>query len=231
MPSSPDFAVLELGQLDPAAGLALVRTQPVTPAPIFELGGTVSIPQSMIDSARDAARAAGYAEGWASGTQAARAQALSEAEVARIERMRAATALRLKGHTALESVERAATALERRAVAGAEQLEDLILSAALQIAEAVVGHALRDDAVRGRAALARVLALAPDREPVEVRLHPEDHELLTAGEDYAAGSDRTITLVADPRLQPGDAVALCGATEIDARISEGIARVRQALNR
>jgi flagellar assembly protein FliH len=40
---------------------------------------------------------------------------------------------------------------------------------------------------------------------------------------------RTVTIVADESLTPGDAVATCGATTIDARLSAAIERVRRVL--
>ena len=52
----------------------------------------------------------------------------------------------------------AAETLQSRAVPAAEQIEELIVSSALAIAEALVGRVLRDDAERGHAALTRVLA-------------------------------------------------------------------------
>ena len=114
----------------------------------------------------------------------------------------------------------------------AEQFEDLILSAALAIAEALVGHVLHDDESRSRGVLAHALSLVPEREDVQIRLHPADHAALVADAAGAArAATRSVTLIADPSLQPGDAVARCGATEIDARIAAGIARVREVLGR
>jgi flagellar assembly protein FliH len=40
---------------------------------------------------------------------------------------------------------------------------------------------------------------------------------------------RPITLVDDPSLKPGDAVAVCDATTIDARLGPALERVREVL--
>ena len=74
--------------------------------------------------------------------------------------------------------------------------------------------------------LAHALSLVPEREDVQIRLHPADHAALVADAAVATqAATRSVTLIADASLQPGDAVARCGATEIDARITAGIARV------
>ena len=65
--------------------------------------------------------------------------------------------------------------------------------------------------------------------PVTVRLSPTDLAVLgTSGTRDIDG--RAVTLVADPALHRGDAIAECDATTVDARIAEGLDRVRQALS-
>ena len=53
--------------------------------------------------------------------------------------------------------------------------------------------------------------------------------LVADAAEAVQAATRSVTLIADPSLQPGDAIARCGATEIDARIVAGIARVREVL--
>jgi flagellar assembly protein FliH len=195
--------------------------------PVFEVGAaSAGLPEDLVAAARAAARAEGWSVGWADGMRAAADRAAAEAGRRRIADERQRAEARAGLERALAAVDSAAADLEQRALPGAAELEKLLLDAAFTIAEALVGHALRDDATRAPAALARVLALAPAGEPVTVRLSPADHALLTAA-DHLSG--REVSLVADPTLEPGDAIATSGATEIDARIRAGVQRVRGVL--
>ncbi len=246
MPSSPERApVWELADLAADAPRAVVAVPRVAfsaaasaekalPPAVFEVAPTAGVPDDLVAEARRAAQAAGYAAGWASGIQAARVVADAEAQTARAENERLAAERRARLQQAFVALDHAAGVLEERAVPAAEQIEDLVISSALAIVEELVGQVLRDDAARSHAALTRALALAPVDEPLTVRVSPADHAAL-AGDDGAKpvlpATTRSITLVADAALAPGDAVATCGATEIDARLSAGLARVREALRR
>jgi flagellar assembly protein FliH len=243
MPSSPEqlASVWELADLRAGAPAAPQRSgfEPAVTgvsagrperAPLFEVSGGASIPDSLLLQARSAAQAAGYTAGWASGLHAAQARADAEAARVRLSSEQTLADLAAGAARALSALDAAAAELERRTAPGAAELEQLIVSAALTIAEELVGHALRDDAERAPAALARVLALAPAEDDILVRLSPVDHALLTANPGPSDGV-RTVTLLADDQLEPGDAVATSGATEIDARIQAGVDRVRAVLGR
>jgi flagellar assembly protein FliH len=237
MPSSPEATAWQLEELRPQTHVATLDRSPrpagnATRAAVFELSTAAGIPAELLISARESARSAGYAAGWSSGIQAARLIAAAEAETARAERERADRERGTRLHQAITAINGAADALEARSLPTAEQFEDLIITSALAIAEQLVGHVLRDDEARSHGVLAHALALAPDREDVEIRLHPADHAALVADDAVASHSQsRAITLIADPTLRPGDAVARCGATEIDARIVAGLARIREVLGR
>jgi flagellar assembly protein FliH len=195
---------------------------------VFELGPAGGVPEELLAPARAAAQAAGYAAGWAHGARAARLVSDAEAHVAAANRERAEERRSADVRRAIAGLDSAATALEQRSVPSAHEIEDLIVSSALSIAEALIGVSLEDDAVRGRAALKRALALAPVGEDVTVALSPDDFAVVDGN---AADTDltRKITLVEDASLAPGDATATCGATVIDARLSTGLARVRSVL--
>jgi flagellar assembly protein FliH len=81
--------------------------------------------------------------------------------------------------------------------------------------------------------LARVLALAPEQRPVTVRLNPADRMTIGLSDRTTelVVDGRSITLVEDPTLQPGDAVAVSDATTIDARLGTALERVREVLGR
>lgn len=234
------IAELELPDLTANGRHRVVRTQPLAPtpftpdelatpaaAPVFELGATGGVPEELLAPARAAAQAAGYAAGWAHGARAARLVSDAEAHVAATNRERAEERRSADVRCAIAAIDSAATALEQRSAPSAHQIEDLIVSSALSIAEALIGVTLRDDTVRGHAALKRALALAPVGEDVVVALNPDD--LAVVDGNTPDDLSRNITLVADASLAAGDATATCGATVIDARLSTGLDRVRAVL--
>ena len=217
MPSSPEPHPWQPTELTAAAPPRSMRTRPHR---LFEVTRPAEMPDEVMAPARAAAEAAGYAAGWAKGVQAARAVVNAEHEAARrTTETRAAELLQ-----ALAAVEAAARRLEQRSVPAVTELEHVLLGAAFDLAEAIVGARLRDDEHRGLDVLRRVLAVAGTGEPVRIRLHPADLQVLRST-DLPPG----VELVPDPTQAPGDAVANCGATEIDARISAAVERVREQL--
>jgi flagellar assembly protein FliH len=233
MPSSPDAAPAVVAW---QPGELRVGSAPAAPSPagnlsLFEVAAAAAVPDDLLADARAAARAEGYSAGWAAGMRAAGERAAAEAAERQADHDRLLAEARDELRRAVGALDAAAAALEQRVLPTTAELETLLLESAFGVAEALVGAALRDDATRAPAALARVLALAPEGEPLTVRLHPADHALLTADADLLGTVGRTVTLVADPALAPGDALASAGATEIDARIRDGVARVREVLVR
>lgn len=189
-----------------------------------------TLPNEVASRLRAEAQAAGYAAGWAEGRR--HAELIAEAvrkEVAE-QVQEAAEVQSARVEQALAAVGRAATDLEQRMVPVIGDLEHLIVDAAFTLAEALIGRELACAEQPGRDAITRALALAPTGRPVTVRLHPTDHETVTAGQPGPVEMEgHTVTLLADPTLQPGDAVAECDATTIDARIAPALARVREVL--
>lgn len=184
-------------------------------------------PPELVERVRADAEAAGYAAGWAQGRREARAGA--EAQEARFaaEAAEAAELDRRRIESALRAISAAADDLERRAVPAAHDIEDQIVATAFALAEAVLGRELRTATEPGREALARALALAPSTSPVTVRLNPADR--LSIGQTELVMDGRTVSLVDDPGLGPGDALALCDATTVDARLGPALDRVREVL--
>ncbi|MDT4943600.1 MAG: flagellar assembly protein FliH [Pseudonocardiales bacterium] len=239
MPSSPEAATWQLrelrGSVPPAPSVATFAPAgpTITRPPVFEVSSTSGVPDDLLTEARLAAQAAGYAAGWASGIRAARVVADAEAHAARAETECVAVERRERLRQAFTALDDATRALEHRAVPAADELEELIITSALTIAEQLVGHSLRNDPDRAPAALARALSLAPAGEALTVRISAADYAVLSAGGADApvAGTERAIELVADETLRPGDAVVSTGATVVDARVSAGLARVREVLAR
>lgn len=188
-------------------------------------------PPELVAQVRAAAEAAGYAAGWAQGRREAQqaAQAQADRDAQAVEDVMAATAVQIE--RAIGGIVAAARELERRAIPTVLDIENTIAETAIAVAEAVIGREIRTAAYPGRDALARALALAPEQRPVTVRLNPADRMSigLSDGTTELVMDGRPITLVDDPSLQPGDAVAMCDATTIDARLGPALERVREVL--
>jgi flagellar assembly protein FliH len=186
-----------------------------------------ALPADLVAQVRAHAEAAGYAAGWAKGRREAAKAGAAKAErgIKAAAEVRAAQAARVE--SAMLAITRAATGLERQMLPLAQDLEHTIVDTALQIASAVLGREIADAREPGREAIMRALALAPEGRPVTVRLNPVDRLTIKTTEVVMDG--RTVTLVDDPTLQPGDAVAQCDATTIDARLEPAIERVREVL--
>ena len=190
-------------------------------------------PPELLAEVRAEAEAAGYAAGWAQGRGEAQAAAIAQADrdAQAVEDVMAATAVQID--RAIAAFATAAEELERRAIPNVHDIEDAVIDTALKIAEAVLGRETRTATEPGREALARVLALAPELRPVTVRLNPADRMTIGLSDRTTelVVDGRSITLVEDPTLQPGDAVAVSDATTIDARLGTALERVREVLGR
>lgn len=193
------------------------------PAPI----GAVGAPARRDDDER---RAAGYAAGWAAGARAA----AEAAEVAERLRAVAAAAAEARRDAALAqavvSLRQAAEAVAVRQTVEDAALADAVHAAALELAEAVLGHELRPGPDSARALLGRALALPADAGLHTVRVSPDDlvhlRAVLAAGDvDLPEG----VRLLPDPALQPGDVVAEHAVVVLDGRIRAALARARAVL--
>jgi flagellar assembly protein FliH len=201
----------------------------------FDLLTPSSIPSDYLDLTRSSAAAVGYARGWAQGVHDARqamaaldAEALKSAAEARQD---AQAALR----SVLETLCAAAGQLESATGEAAQLAEDTIVRAAVDLAEGLLGRELRDVDAATQNALARALRLAPEDRPLTVWLNAEVYAGLAADglqellRSVAEASGRSVTFEPDATLAIGDAVTRSGASTIDARLSEGLRRVRERL--
>ncbi|WP_375492583.1 FliH/SctL family protein [uncultured Jatrophihabitans sp.] len=228
MPSSREAAGATAVAWEPAdlagaghAGAVRTTAEPAQAAPCFELSTSAGVPDAVLGRAREAAEQAGYVAGWNHGQRAVLREAQYQAQ-AEQARARSMTETALRDLAASQDVlVAAAQRVRAQQVTLAADVEALIVDAALRIAEALVGVSLADDAQRGRAAVTRALALAPEGDAV-VALHPADLALLPP----ELPRDRAVRFVPDPTLAPGDAVARCGGSTLDARIGAGLDRVR-----
>jgi flagellar assembly protein FliH len=174
--------------------------------------GIVVSPE-LIESARQEGYTAGFDEGYGAGYTSGIEDARRHVE--------------LLGQL-VERLGREADALAARETTARNQLEDQVVAVAMQIAEVIVGHQLAQPDDRGRDAIARALALAPAHGDVTARLHPVDIAVLGDAGTIAPG--RTLAIVADPSLTPGDCVVDVASCRIDARISAALERAREVLS-
>lgn len=178
---------------------------------------------------------AGEAEGWtrghAAGYAAGLRRAADEAAAREAERCAAHAAAvaaeRARADRAVAALDAAARALAARTAPVLASVDTELVAAALVLAETVVGCELSDAPHAARAALARALSGQDASAVVAVRLHPDDVELLTATGGPALRE--SVSLVGDPSLSPGDAVAVYPDGELDARVASALDRARSVL--
>lgn len=203
----------------------------------FTMDTSSAIPARLLTQARADAASIGYAQGWAHGLTDAHRSKAADLAAARAEQRQHVAERTARLGSALSALAQGAAQLETMAVPTCEQIEDTILAVAVELAEALLGRELALPDAAGPAALARIMALAPAGEPVTVRLNPTDAATLDAdgGAELRATisgtAGRALRLHADTDLQSGDAIARCGATTIDARLSAGLQRLRDYVSR
>ncbi|WP_349899725.1 FliH/SctL family protein [Parafrigoribacterium soli] len=175
------------------------------------------------------ARTRGHAAGYASGLRAA----AREAE-ARVVELNAETTAMLNVRNAqldaaLAALDTAARQLHDRAIPTIEQAQDVLVSSAIELAEAILGYELADGPRSARAALARVLEHADPKMLLTVRMHPADIAELDGTAPDAAHSASGVEIVADASLERGDALGDFADGYLDARIRTALDRARAAL--
>jgi len=178
---------------------------------------TLVVSPELIEGAIRDGNRAGYDDGYTSGY----ADGLAEAR-ARTEDL----ASRLSG--LFPQLVEAASALYAREATARVEIEDQVINVAFEIAQVLVGHELAHTEQRGRDALARALAFAPEQGHVLARLHPDDLAAIGDPADLAPG--RSVALVPDASLHPGDCIVDIAGCRIDASLDATIARIRAVLD-
>lgn len=181
--------------------------------------GLARLDPARLEAAVAEGRAAGFDAGFRAGHEAG-------LEAARAEQERVASDHRARLASVLDAADAAVAAAMARLGEAMDAGARATVDAAFSIAEAIVGRELATATDRGRDAVARALALAPEGVEVSLRLHPDDAGDLGA-DDLLDG--RAVTVVADPSVRPGDCVGEAGWTTIDARIGAALDRVRAVL--
>jgi flagellar assembly protein FliH len=188
---------------------------------------TEAILGGLAERSHQAARAQGYATGWAEGRRIALTRAAEEAE--EVRRAAAADQARREAEHAevLSALDAAVASLGERMAETLEALADRVVPAVLELTAAVVGREVATADDPGADALRRAFTEVDAAVPVTVRLHPADLAAL----DQAVLEGRSVTLVADPALARGDAVAETPDNVVDATLATALERVREVLTR
>ena len=188
---------------------------------------TEAILGGIAERSHQAARAQGYAIGWAEGRRVALARAEEEAEAVRREADEARAGRDAEHRHAMAALDAAAQELGARLQEAVDALAEQAVHAALELTRAVLGREVATAADPGADAIRRAMAMVDPTVPVTVRLHPEDRATL----DPAVLEGRTVTVVDDPALARGDAVAETEDILVDATIAAALERVREVLTR
>jgi len=175
-----------------------------------------------VSDERDAIR--GHATGYAAGRRQAEVEIAALRESIHAEAARAADLAGADLRSAIAALTRAADELRARQVPVLASVDASIASAAIELAEAIVGHELATGDGSARAALDRASVEAVPAGSV-VRLNPHDIRVIVA----EGGTPTAFELVADYTLQRGDAVVDLDHGSIDARVAGSLARARAAL--
>jgi flagellar assembly protein FliH len=196
-----------------------------------DLRRTTPVDSVPVERAKESARTAGYAEGWAQGQRAAAlaAHVAQEEQAAQEHEFEARREAALA--QSVSAIGRAAAKLEGQLMPTLQELQELIVVHAIELAEAIVGRELSDPQGRGTDAVRRAIAAAPEQGDIIVRLHPDDYRNIMGSATDADYNyeGRPVHLRPDPGLRPGDAVAETGSTTVDASIAAAFQRAREAL--
>ncbi|PRY18217.1 flagellar assembly protein FliH [Kineococcus rhizosphaerae] len=185
---------------------------------------------------REQARTEGYAAGWAAGMRQAAEKAAAELEAqkeaahvaARLDRDERRAA-RTRAEEALLAAGDALRA-EREPAIGA--LADTVLELALELAGAVLDREVQLMDSQVGEAVRRALKPLDAEKPVTVRVNPADLMVLTGDAlkgKHSLSDTELVSFLPDPTVQPGDAIARQGDTEVDAGLRASVSRALAAL--
>ena len=128
---------------------------------------------------------------------------------------------------AVQALVTAATQLDERCAPAMDELVEVVTASTLELATAVLQRELACATDPGLEAIGRALRLCPQDAPVRIRLNPDD--LSRLDRTQLGKLARTVTVTADPAVEPGGALAESGARRIDAQLGVAMTRVRKAL--
>ena len=178
--------------------------------------GNEPIADSVDDQAIDSAYNDGFAEGFAAGIQEQRDNQMVE--------------LNNQTSAKLAMLESLASRLETELHTNADQFANALANRVFDLAGLILGREISGATDPGADALKRCLTVAPLSGDLVAHLNPHDMELLAPDiiETLSLGSQE-LSLVADDRIESGDAMVLSNDQIIDGRISKAFDQVRELL--
>jgi len=178
-----------------------------------------------LEQGDERSRARGHSAGYAAGIRAAAAE--MDATAARLGAEHAAAVRHGQAQIdrAVALLGAAAAALDERTIPVLRDAENTLVTTALDLAEAIIGHELDDAETSARSALGRALDHSTAVPPHSVRMNPEDLAMLDATALARTGVD----FAADPSLARGDAITEFPDGYLDARIGTALARAKAVL--
>ncbi|WP_166789750.1 FliH/SctL family protein [Cryobacterium fucosi] len=177
------------------------------------------------DLGHEQSRARGHAAGYAAGLRAAADEI--DARAARLDAEHAAAVRHGQARVdhAVAMLGAAAVALDERTIPVLRDAENTLVTTALDLAEAIIGHELDDAEKSARFALGRALNHTTAVQPHSVRMNPDDLAVLDESTRAQAG----VEFAADPSLARGDAITEFPDGFLDARIGTALARAKAVL--
>jgi flagellar assembly protein FliH len=166
----------------------------------------------------------GHAAGYAAGLQLANQELAVDRARQDAGHAERASALEAVHAAEMAALRLAVAAVAERTVPVLADAERALFGGALDLAEALLGQELSDGETSARAALARAYEQGETEIPVAIRMNPADLATLRR-EDVPA----SLTVVGDPALNRGDAVAEYPYGFLDARLGTAVARAKAAL--
>ena len=166
----------------------------------------------------------GHAAGYAAGRKQVEQEFEALREAIELDGTRRAQQGSAEVQSALDALARSAAEFRQRELPVLRAVESAIANAAIELAEAIIGHELSATDDSARAAVERAVHEAGSIGNA-IRLNPQDVAVIAAGGGLGNGLD----LVADPSICRGDAVVDVANGSIDATISSSLARVKAAL--
>lgn len=181
---------------------------------------------------RESGRVAGYAAGWAEGSRAA-AEATEQACARRAQRAEdELRRLQARFDDAVAALSDGTAAAAARVEPVLAQAHATLLTQSLELARAIVGVELRDDARSAQAAITRALAVPGDVDVIRIRLSERDVAALQDGLALCEGQVKLpdhVQIITDATLNPGDAISEYDGGFLDSRVNTAFDRAHTAL--
>lgn len=203
-------------------------SQPAPRPAVFPVIDTPGQSRAHMDE-KARAFAQGHAAGYAVGLQLAGRDAVAAQARQDADYTERCTMLEARHAREVAALRLAAAALGERTEPVLADAEQVLLSYALDLAVALLGHELGDGETAARAALLRARGQEDAATPVAIRMNPADVAVLRGADDAGNNVPASVTLVGDPELDRGDAVADYPHGFLDARLGTAVNRVRAVL--